>query len=379
MVSNILKQSWPHIVAIGLFIILGIAYFNPVLEGKVLVTHDKTQWKGMSKEIVDYRASYDEEPLWTNSMFGGMPAYMISTKHNKNLFYKVHKIITLGLPHPASVVFLYMFGFYILMLVMRVDPWLSILGAIAFGLSSYLLIIIGAGHNSKALAIGYMAPVLAGVMLAIRGKYLWGGVLTAFFLGLEISRNHLQITYYLGIIILILLITYFIKAIREKKLPQFIKASVVLVISAVFACLANTSALWTTLEYTDYTTRGKTELTINADGSSNENIKTSGLDKKYVTAWSYGMGETLTLIIPNAKGGASEAIVGDEAFMKSLRRQGADGRAFQDALIKNYQDYSANPGGVPLAMKYWGNQSITSGPVYVGIIVFYLFLLGLFF
>jgi len=384
MLKSILKNAWPHAVAILVFIALGLAYFSPVMEGKVLKTHDRTQFEGMAKETVDFRETEGEEPLWTNSMFGGMPTYMISTLHKSNLFKSIHKILTLGLPHPVSIVFLYMLGFYILMLTMRVDPWMAIVGSVAFAFSSYYFVILDAGHNSKALAIAYMAPVLAGIIITLRGKYLWGAIVTAFFLALEISVNHLQITYYLGMAVVIFLATHLVEAIREKTIPAYAKSLGFLAVAAVFAVLCNTSALWTSIEYSDYTTRGKTELTIKADGSSNEDIKTSGLDKEYVTAWSYGKEETLTFLIPNAKGGASQAIIGDDDYVKQIQRKKKDD---YNLLVQNYQEYSqfgqsnTDPNAIRpvVAMKYWGNQSITSGPVYMGIIVFYLFLLGLFF
>ena len=172
MLKTILSKYWPNLAAVVIFIALSIAYFSPVLEGKILQTHDKTQHVGMSKEIVDFRQVEGEEPLWTNSMFGGMPAYMVSTKHDSNLFKKIHKLFTLGLPHPAGIVFLYMMGFFILMRVMKVDPWLSIVGAIAFGFSSYYFVILDAGHNTKAAAIAYMAPVVAGHSFGAARKVL---------------------------------------------------------------------------------------------------------------------------------------------------------------------------------------------------------------
>ncbi|MEM7161493.1 MAG: YfhO family protein [Bacteroidota bacterium] len=360
MLKTLFAKNWPHLVAVLLFVSLGLAYFSPVTQGKVLQTHDKTQWKGMAKETVDYRLIEGEEPLWTNSMFGGMPTFMISTLHPSNLFKTVHKVLSLGLPHPVGTVFLYMLGFYVLLLVMRVDPWLAILGAIAFAFSSYYFVILDAGHNSKATAIAYMAPILAGVILTLRGKYVWGALVTAFFLALEISANHLQITYYFGMAITIFMLAHLIEAIREKTLPSYFKSAGILLCAAGVAVLCNMSAIWTSLEYSDYTTRGKTELTIKADGSSNEDIRTDGLDKKYVTDWSYGIEETLTFIVPNAKGGATATI---GSVDKSLAKK-ADRQFRQNIEGSNH---------------YWGNQSITSGPVYMGVIVFYLFIVGLFF
>ena len=189
-----INQLAPYLAAIVIFITITIVYFSPLLEGQKIKQHDIAQWKGMSKEIVDYRAKTGEEPLWTNSMFGGMPAYQISVQYKANLVRYIDDVFKMGLPHPAGLVFLYFIGFLILMLVMGFDPWLSIVGSIAFAFSSYFFIIIQAGHNSKAHAIGYMAPVLAGIILTYRGKYLAGGILTALFLSLELFTNHVQIT-----------------------------------------------------------------------------------------------------------------------------------------------------------------------------------------
>lgn len=194
MNKNFFKNATPHLVAILVFIVITMIYFSPLLEGKKLKQHDIAMFKGMSKEIADFRESTGEEALWTNSMFGGMPAWQISVQYNGNLVRYIDKILTLGLPSPANYVFLYFLGFFVLLLVLRVNPWISLVGAIAYALSSYFFIILGAGHTSKAHAIAYMAPVLAGIILTFRGKYLSGAVLTALALALEIKAGHLQIT-----------------------------------------------------------------------------------------------------------------------------------------------------------------------------------------
>jgi len=299
-----ITTALPYVGAILIFLIITLAYFSPLLEGKRIVQGDIIQFSGMSKEIVDFRTKTGHEPLWTNSMFGGMPAYQISTKYTSNLIGYLDTIFTLGLPHPANLVFLYFLGFFILLLVMRVNPWLAITGAIGFALSSYFFIIIDAGHNSKAHAIGYMAPVLAGIILAVRGKYLWGGIITAIFLSLEIKANHPQITYYLGLIILIMGIAELIDSIRFKRFIPFLKSVGVLVIAGIFAILTNITSLWATYEYGKYTIRGKSEL------SSEKADRTGGLDRSYITQWSYGVGETMTLLIPNFYGGASGGKLG---------------------------------------------------------------------
>ena len=347
-----IKRIIPYLVAIILFIIISLAYLNPLLEGKKLRQDDITRHKGMSKEVVDFREKTGEEALWTNSMFGGMPAYNISVKYKANLVQYIDKIFRLGLPHPAGLVFLYMAGFFILLLVLKVDPWLSIAGSIAFGLSSYFFIIIEAGHNSKAHAIGYMAPVLAGILLTYRGKYLLGGIMTALFLALEIKSNHPQITYYLLLTLLIFGIAELANAIKTKNYQPFLKSTLIVFIAGMLAILTNVTSLWATYEYGQYTIRGKTELTTEKEN------RTSGLDKDYATQWSYGKGETFSLMIPNIKGGATGAIGDNEYALKNVDDQ------YKKHVAGNNQ--------------YWGDQPFTSGPVYVGSFIIFLFIYGLF-
>ncbi len=351
MDKNLLKKSIPYLVAVVVFLIITLVYFSPMLEGKKLNQHDIAMWKGMSKEISDFRESTGVEALWTNSMFGGMPAWQISVQYNGNLMRFVDKVLTLGLPYPANYVFLYFLGFFVLLLVLRVNPWVSLAGAIAFALSSYLFIILGAGHTSKAHAIGYMAPVLAGIILAFRGKYLRGAVLTAVALALEIKAGHLQITYYLLILVVVYGLYELSEAIRQKQFAHFFKATGFLLVAAFFAVLTHSTNLWATYEYGKETMRGKPELT------NNQENKSGGLDKDYITAWSYGTGESWSLMVPNVKGGASGQIGRQKALDK------AD-RAYRNAV--------AQQNG------YWGDQPFTSGPVYVGVIVVFLFVLGLF-
>lgn len=352
MKNPVYQKLWPVIAAVVLFLILTVAYFHPLFEGKRLFQSDISQFKGMSKEIVDYRASTGKEALWTNSMFGGMPAYQISTVHKGNLMTYVDKVLQLGLPRPAGFVFLYFIGFFILMMAMGMSPWLSILGAIAFAFSSFFFIVIQAGHNSEAHAIAYMAPVIAAILLAFRKKYLIGGALMALFLSLQINANHLQITYYLALMALVFGIFQLISCIKEKQLPHFFKALGILFAGALLALGPNISNLWTTMEYTAYSTRGKSELTDNA------HLKTSGLDRDYATQWSYGIDESLTLLIPNVKGGASEALANNPAAIAPVKEE-----------MKNM---------ISQQSAYWGNQPFTSGPVYIGAFIVFLFILGMF-
>lgn len=344
------KKAFGILGCILLFAVITLVYCSPILEGKRLKQHDIEMYKGMSKEIVDYRESTGEQTLWTNSMFGGMPAWNITAPVKTNLFYYVHQILSLGLPSPLGSIFISMLGFFILLLVLDVGIGLSAIGAIAYGFTSYLFIVIGAGHNTKAIAMAYMAPVLAGVILTYKGKYLWGSVLTAFALALQLKANHLQITYYLALIIIIYLVAELINDIRAKKTPHFFKASACLIAAAVLAILTCFTTLYANYEFGKETTRGKPVLT------QDQNNQTKGLDRDYITQWSYGQGETWSLLIPNAKGGASAYIGNTNPALDK-----ADSR-FRSSIAQSNA--------------YWGDQPGTSGPVYVGAIVVFLFVLG---
>ncbi len=351
------KQLLPVAAGILIFIAVILTYFHPLLEGKRLQQDDIVRHKGMSKELADFRTQTGTEALWTNSMFGGMPAFQISTLYKGNLTTYFDKIFQLGLPHPANLVFLYALGFFILLLTLRINPWLSIAGSLGYAFSSYFFIILIAGHNSKAHAIAYMAPVIAGILLSYRGKYLLGAVITMLALSLEISANHLQITYYLMIMIIILFITQLIMSVINKQIPSFIKASAFLFIGALIAIGPNISNLWTTYEYSNYTIRGKSDLTLNKAN------QTSGLDKDYATAWSYGVGESFTLLIPDFKGGSSRGELSESSECYKV---------LEANQVPNSKDIIK---GMPL---YWGQQPFTSGPVYAGAIFIFLFVLGLF-
>ena len=353
-----LKKYFPHLYAVLIFILIPSIYFSPVLEGKRLEQQDIRQFLGMSEEIVQHRAEYNEEPLWTNAMFGGMPAYQISVLHKGNLISKFSKLLKLYLPAPIGVVFLYLLGFYFLLVTLSIDYRIAIIGAIAFAFSSYFFIIIEAGHNTKAHAIGYMAPVLASVLMVFRGRVLLGSALAAFFTALMLNANHFQITYYLVMLLAIIGIVTFFKALKEKTIPLFFKQVGFLLIAGTLGSLTSISKLTTTMEYGKESIRGKSELT------TNQSNKTSGLDKDYATAWSYGKAESLTLLIPNFHGGASGgALTTDSETYKLFRNSGQSAQAKQ--IIKQ----------LPL---YWGAQPFTSGPVYAGAVACFLFVLSLF-
>jgi hypothetical protein len=338
------------------FIVLSYAYMSPLLEGKTIEMDDIRHFKGMSKELIDYREATGEEAIWTNSMFSGMPGYLISVVYPGNVTRYFHtnvrSIFTI-----ASFLILYMIGFYILLVSLKINRWLSVAGAVAFAFSSYFIIIIGAGHTSKAAAIAYLAPVIGGVLLAFRGKPLAGTLIFTVAFSLELVANHLQITYYGFIMIVLFGIIQLTYAIREKTLPSFFKASGLLLAGAMVALSMNFSRLYTTWEYSKSSIRGPSELT-----SDSEN-RTSGLDKDYVVQWSYGIDETFTLMIPNFKGGGSTT------------SPGVDSESFK-ALEANRVP---NPRQVVQQISmYHGEQPGTAGPVYIGAIIVFLFILGLF-
>jgi hypothetical protein len=350
-VTNKIKPLLPHLIAVVIFIVVSFVYFYPVLEGKVLKANDSTVSKINSKEIQDFRAKYGKEPLWTNSIFGGMPAYLISTKYPGNLVVQVDTFLRkLGMP--VSVLFLSMIGFYILLLFFGVDPWLSISGALAYGLSSFFFQILGAGHNTQAIALAYMAPMIGGIYYAYRYDALKGALLTAFFLALEIAANHIQITYYAMLCLLVFAVVEFIYAYKNKSVIRFLKTSAILIAPFIIAIGINFASLYTTYEYGKYSIRGKSDL------KTENKTSTSGLNKDYIVYWSYGVDETFNMLIPNYKGGSSRPFERDSETYK--------------ALVSNKAQTAADQ-----LQKYWGTQPGTDGPHYVGAIVFFLFILGL--
>lgn len=350
-----LKSALPYVGSILLFIILSFAYFSPILENKDLPQMDDTHAIGMSKEIKDFEKETGEKTQWTNSMFSGMPAYQIKGDSSKNIFSYINRSSRLGLPyHTVAILFLYLLGFYVFLLSVKIDKWLSLIGAIAFAFGSYNLIIIIAGHITKAYTIALMGPVIAGILFTYNRNIWSGGLFTTIALGLQIAYNHVQITYYLALLVLILVFSRMVYAIIHKTIPQFMKATGVLAIAAFIAILPNLSNLWPTYEYGKYSIRGKSDLTAKA-GEKNH----SGLDKDYALSWSLEPQGTWTLLIPNAVGGASEAIGSNESALKDIDPK------FKETIAGQSQ--------------YWGGRPFTSGPVYAGAIVCFLFMLGLFF
>ena len=353
------KKYLPYAAAIAIFAVMTLVYFKPLLSGKELKQHDIAMHKGMSKEIADYREKYDDEPLWTNSMFGGMPAYQVSTKYSGNWVDKMDRFFKLYLPHPGAYLFLYGLGFFILLLCLGVTPWLALIGAIAYALSTYFLSIIQAGHNSKANALGYLPALLGGVILVFRGKHWLGLAVTALFTALELNANHVQIAYYGYMTIGFVLLGYFISAIKQKSLAAFTKSFVFFLFASLIGVLPNAGNLMTTNEYGKLSNRGKAELSINADMSSNKNILSGGLDKDYATQWSYGVSETFSFLIPTFKGGGNNAISRvDPSALKKVDPE------FREAVANSDV--------------YFGDQGSLAAPDYGGVIILLLAIIGLF-
>lgn len=351
------KKLWPHAAIIVSFIALSFLYFSPILFGKELPQSDQTHAIGAAQELKNYQNETGEYAQWTNSMFGGMPAYQIKSDATHNIFRRFNAISRLGLPYTTvAILFLYMLGFYVLMLSMKMKKWVAFIGAVAFAFGSYNLIIIIAGHITKAYAIALMPVVVGGTMLIFNGKRLSGGALAIVGLGMELACNHVQITYYLGLALLVLVVIEAYRAIRKKKLADFGKNIATLVIAAILAVLPGTTNLWTTYEYGAYSIRGASELKT-ADGEKSS----SGLDKDYALSWSYGIHETPTLLIPNIVGGVSEPIGYDLKSVQKLQNQ-----QVRDAVANSVS-------------KYWGGRVFTSGPVYLGAIVCFLFFIGCFY
>lgn len=358
----ILKKTLIHCGIILSLFLLAAIYMAPAFDGKVIQQGDTMKWKAMAKEQHDFHDKTGEYTTWTSSMFSGMPSYQVTTPPSKSIFSKIENLLNLnyiGYGGNIGIIFLYLLGFYVALIAIGLSPWLSLLGALAFGLGSYNIIIIEAGHITKAYAMSMMAPILGGMLLILqRKKYLWGGILFALALGIQIACNHIQITYYTMLIGIILGLVYLVYAIKDKAFKPLLIGVAVMLVGVVFAIGVNARLLFINQEYVKYTMRGGSEITVTPedlykDGEPNSIAASDGLDIDYAYNWSYGKGETYTLLVPGAYGGGSGETVGtDSEFYKNFRQKQA-----------------------PL---YWGDQPFTSGPVYFGAIVIFLFVLGLF-
>ena len=355
-IQSSIKKCLPDVLAVLLFAVLAFAYFFPAdIEGRILYRHDASAGRGAGQEGIEYLQKTGERSRWTNALFGGMPTYQVAPSYGStNLLTKVVNAYHLWLPENVWYVFAYLLGFYILLRAFDFRQHLAALGSIIWAFSTYFLIIIAAGHIWKVWALAYLPPMIAGVVLAYRGKYLWGLLLTAVFTAFEINANHVQMTYYYLFIIIAMVIAWLVEAIREKHMTRFLKATAVCFVGAAIGVSINLSNLYHTWEYSRESMRGKSELV--KQNSSNQT--SSGLERDYITQWSYGIGETWTLLVPNTKGGASMPLAQSEKAME---------KADQD-FLPIYQQIG----------QYWGEQPGTSGPVYVGAFVMMLFILGLF-
>lgn len=356
---NILK----HFLVVFIFTIVSVLFFHPILKGKKILQNDIVQYSGMSKELRDFRAQNNFDTYWTNNSFSGMPTYQLGAKYPHN-YIKQLDLFLRFLPRPADYLFLYFLGFYIFMLSLKVDYRLALFGALSFGFSTYMIIIIGAGHNAKAHAISYMPFVLASIIYVTQRKYFLGFSLTSVALGLQFTANHYQMTYYLGFIVLALAIWFIYRNLNKKNIDHFFKTVFTLLFSLIFALLMNASNLMTTSEYSNESTRGSySSLSINPDGSERK-VK-NGLSKDYITQWSYGVFESVNLFIPKIMGGGSTEDLGiDSKFFSFLKSNGYSTIEARD-IVRN-------------SPTYWGDQPFVEAPAYVGIVVFFLFVFSVF-
>ena len=352
-----LKKVLPDVLVVVLFALLAFAYFYPAdIEGRILYRHDASAGRGAGQEQTEYLQRTGERTRWTNALFGGMPTYQLAPSYEStDALESLGAFYHLWLPENVWYVFAYLLGFYILLRAFDFRQSLAALGSILWSFSSYFLIIIAAGHIWKVFALAYLPPMIAGVVLAYRGRYLSALLLTAIFSALEINANHVQMTYYYLFIILAMVIAYLVEALRKKTLPQFAKATAVCAVGALLGVMINLSNLYHTWQYSKESMRGKSELVK----ANSENQTSSGLDRDYITQWSYGIDETFTLLIPNAKGGAHQIRLGSDA----------------KAMAKCDSQYAQYVGQW---YQYWGDQPFTAGPVYVGAFVMMLFVLSLF-
>jgi hypothetical protein len=359
---NKLKLFYPHALAIVCFALVSIIYFYPVLQGKKIYQSDIVQYTGMAKEQNDFRAETHTEPYWTNSAFGGMPTYQLGANYPYNFVKKLDSVLRF-LPRPADYLFLYFLGFYVLLLTLKIDPLKAFIGALAFGFSTYMIIILGVGHNAKAHAIAYMPLVVAGSLLVFQRKYLIGGIVTLVAVALELNANHFQMTYYLLILLLVMTAYFAYKAFINKEYKPLLYSFITFIVSGLFAIGLNATNLMATSEYADFSIRGKNELTFNADGS--QNTTNSAMTYDYITEYSYGIAESLNLISPRIFGGSGSENLGTNSAL------------YDFAIANNVPEDQAKEfvKGLPT---YWGDQPIVSAPAYIGAIVFFLAVVCLF-
>ena len=354
-----MKDYLTHLVCVLILTLISVTYFYPVLSNKSIQQSDISQFSGMSKQIVDHRENFNEEPYWLDNAFLGMPSYQVSAKYPFDFLYYIDQAIRF-LPRPADYLFLYLLSFYFLIISLNINYRYALFGAIAFGFSTYLIIILGVGHNTKALALGYLPFIVAGFLMILRGNYLKGFLISSLFLGLQVHANHYQMTYYTLIMLLVLVLVHYYDFLKSKELKKIYKSFFVFISVGLLALLMNSPSLLATKEYSEFSTRSKSDITINADGSAKESL--SGLDKEYITEYSYGVLESLNLIFPRFMGGgSSERIREDSKLMNFIRSLDAN----QAQQVYQYSKV------------YWGNQPIVAAPAYIGISLFFIFLLSI--
>lgn len=362
MTNTWIRKIVPHLLVFIGFCVLSLMYFSPVLKGKEIYQNDIVQYIGMAKQHNDYHSINGKETYWTNSAFGGMPTYQLGAKYPHNYIKKLDLALRF-LPRPADYLFLYLMGFYILMLVLKVDYRLATLGSIAFGLSTYLIIILGVGHNAKAHAVAYMPLVISGILLCFQKKYKWGFLLTALAMGLELVANHFQMTYYLMLLVIVIGLVYFYYFLKQKELIHYFKSIGVLTAAVALAIGMNATTLMATKQYATESTRSSSELTINADGTERSN--NSALDYDYITEYSYGFLESFNLMIPRFMGGGNrEKLDQSSSTYKAFIKLGA-------TPVQALQQAQQAP-------MYWGKQPIVEAPAYIGVVVVFLFIFALY-
>jgi hypothetical protein len=361
--NKFFKLSWPHAVAILSLVILSSVYFSPLWQGYDLDQHDIVQWRGMSQELSNYRELQNEEALWSNSMFGGMPAYQVSVEHNANLLRPILLTLRLGLPGAIGTLFLCFLGYYILGLCLRLGPWYSLVGAVAFGFATINILYLGAGHSSKVTSIAFLAPALGGFILAFRGRAYLGGAIFMLFLGLNIAANHLQMTYYLAFLLIAVAIGESVRLAVGKQFKALLMSLAVLAVATIVAVLPSASNLMTTYEYSKYTTRGSSDLSLKPINSSS--TEKEGLSGDYILDYNFASGEQWSLLIPNAKGGASSRGIDNK---DAISKAGKINKVVNRTEIKSFLQRNSN--------SYWGAQSFTGGAFYFGAAIMTLFILA---
>ena len=354
-----MKNTLTHLVSVVFLAIISVAYFYPVLSGKSIQQSDISQFMGMSKQIVDHREKYDEDPYWLDNAFLGMPSYQVSAKYPYDILSIIDQSIRF-LPRPADYLFLYLLSFYFLIVSLNINYRYALFGALAFGFSTYLIIILGVGHNTKALALGYLPFIVSGFLLILNQNIVKGFLISTLFLGLQVHANHYQMTYYSLIMLFIMVAIYYYEFIKSKDFKKIYKTGLTFFSVGILALLMNSPSLLATKEYSEFSTRSKSDITINPDGSLKESL--SGLDKEYITEYSYGILESFNLLFPRFMGGGSSELIRESSELMDFIRSLDPGQGQQ---VYQY------------SKMYWGNQPIVAAPAYIGISIFFIFLISI--